>query len=369
MNTVAAHQEPALTLDDLEAISDIYVWDVDDTAKAVKTAWVHKGRAKAIDVAGSQIEDWIIELLLEIQKSFSRAAGQNQFMIKKDGVLFRGSRHATNSGPLLALRRGATEVPLLDDLLLPTWWKQVLLQNQWARTGGLVLMAAQTGCGKSTTIASMVASRLMKFGGHCREISDPCEFPLHGMWGNGHCIQRDVDHSLPADEQFAGPMKDFLRAYPASSDGGRIMVVGEVRDQAAASELVRGACNGMLVVSTIHADSQATAVKRLCAMAQEEIGSFKLACDMVGASLRCVMSQSLHPNPRPDAVGWHRYKVKGGMLLSDGAQHAVGTNILNGDFHLLAQEQKRQKNLFENRKPGQAKLDDILTELGHKRGK
>lgn len=363
MSNVVEHAKPSLTVNDLDEITDINVWDQDDVEAAVNLAWVNLGKAATYPVAGTPLAEWIIELLLEIQKDNPRSGGSDEFMVRKDGALFRGHREPTVSGPLISLRRGASEVPRLEELLLPKWWPEVLLQKDWARSGGLVLMAAQTGCGKSTTIAAMIASRLAKFGGHCREIADPCEFPLHGTWGNGRCIQREVDGSAPYKEQFAAPIRDFMRAYPASSDGGRIMVVGEVRDTATAAEVVRNGCNGMLVVTTIHADSAASAIKRLVAYAQDEIGGFELACDMAGSALRCVMSQYLEPNPKPGATGWQRRLVRGDMLVSNGPQHQVGGNILAGKFNQLAQQQDRQSKLFENRDPKRVKVEDLLQEM------
>lgn len=364
MNSPAAvrtdNQIASITTDDLKAISDIYVWDCDDIERGINASWLNIGRSRNHNLEGQPIAEWVTDVLRRIQLDHPRESGDDDFMIEVDGLRFRCHRDPTVGDHLIAMRQGTMKVPMLEDLLLPRWWPEVLLQKAYTQKGGLVLMAAETGCGKSTTIAAMIASRLTRFGGHCRTIEDPAEFPLHGPWGDGICVQREVDHSLPPREQFSGPMRDFLRAYPASTDGGRIMVVGEVRDGAAAAELVRNACNGMLVISTIHADNEATAIKRLCALAKDELGSYELACDMVSSSLRCSMSQRLVPNNNPGAKGWHRYVVEGTMLLSDGPTHSVGHNIAKGKFSLLAQAQETQKTQFKTREPRETSVEEFI---------
>lgn len=363
VSAVATESETPISTDDLEAISDLYVWDCDDVDEAISTSWLNMGRSRNHLIRDQPIAEWVANALRRIQSEHPRGSGDDDFMLEVDGHRFRCHRDPTVGHDLIAMRHGTMVVPMLEDLLLPRWWPEVLLQKAYAHKGGLVLMAAETGCGKSTTIAAMIASRLSRFGGHCRTIEDPAEFPLHGPWGEGICVQREIDHTLPPREQFAGPMRDFLRAYPASSNGGRIMVVGEVRDTTAAAELVRNACNGMLVISTIHADNEATAVKRLCAMAKDELGSYELACDMVASSLRCSMSQRLVPNRNPGAKGWHRYVVEGEMLLSSGATHSVGANISEGKFALLGQAQETQGIQFKKRDPREMTVEEFIAGL------
>jgi len=364
MNAVMTTQHDALE-GFLTELSDLYLWDT-GSPEGLALSWCNLGSAKNIRLPGTPLIEsgWVAGLLAKVREEHPK--GDDDFAIEYDDMRFRGHRDYTVGGHLLALRRQTMEVPLLSDLLLPTWWEELLLQRSLCKEGGLIVMAAALGCGKSTTIAATIRSRLEAFAGHARCVEDPPEMPLDGFWGDGVCVQCPVD-SNSGKGAWGAVLRKMLRAYPSSTEGGQILFIGEIRDADVAAEAIRAAVNGQLVITTIHASSVITAIKRLIAFGANEL-SQEVAQDMVASALRLVMTQGLRRNPNPEAKGWHRRIIEGTVLASTGDQHPVGMNIRDGKFHLLAQSFDRLRTLMAQSAPanrqrmGQGNLRQLSVE-------
>ncbi|MEO7326560.1 MAG: ATPase, T2SS/T4P/T4SS family [Dokdonella sp.] len=344
----------------LEELSDIYLWDLpSDVPRGVRNGWCNLGSAKNIRLSETPIEPWAQGLLSLIQEQYP--TGEDDFAIEYTNMRFRGHRDSTVGGNLLAMRRQTMAVPRLDELLLPAWWVPLLMQKSLLKEGGLIVMAAALGCGKSTTIASLIRTRLEAYGGHARTVEDPCELPLDGFWGDGVCVQCPVDPKVEPKIGWSTALRKMLRAYPASTEGGQILFIGEIRGSDVAAEAVRAAVNGQLVITTIHASSVVTAIKRLVAFAAEDMGH-EVARDMVSSALRLVFTQNLRRNPNPSATGWQRRIIEGSVLASGGDGHPVGVNIREGKFNMLNQSFDRLKKLMTTMKPADTPVEELLRE-------
>jgi twitching motility protein PilT len=117
---------------------------------------------------------------------------------------------------------------------------------------GLVLVTGPTGCGKSTTLASIIdeANRIRK--DHVITIEDPIEF----VHKSQSCIvnQREVGVHT---KSFATALRGALREDPD------IILVGEMRDLETISLAVEAASTGHLVFSTVHTTSAPKTVDRI----------------------------------------------------------------------------------------------------------
>ena len=117
---------------------------------------------------------------------------------------------------------------------------------------GLVLVTGPTGCGKSTTLASIIdeANRIRK--DHVITIEDPIEF----VHKSQSCIvnQREVGVHT---KTFATALRGALREDPD------IILVGEMRDLETISLAVEAASTGHLVFSTVHTTSAPKTVDRI----------------------------------------------------------------------------------------------------------
>jgi twitching motility protein PilT len=128
-----------------------------------------------------------------------------------------------------------------------------VVQRLLAITRGLVLVTGPTGCGKSTTIASLL-EQLNAAGPrkHIVTIEDPIEFvfePKHAV-----IEQREVGVDT---KTYARGLRGALRQMP------HVIFVGEMRDLTSMSMALSAAETGNLVISTMATQSAAQTVTRI----------------------------------------------------------------------------------------------------------
>ena len=347
MNAVISESSdstPTLTADDIGRINDFYVWDVADLDESVKTSMAFCGEPAARPVADTPVETWLRGLLAHVRKHHPKDIDfRVEYRHEGNLYLYRGHRDTTVNHPLLALRRHPIESPRLEDLSLPAYWRDLLMQPRLLK-GGLVLIAAVTGQGKSTTIAGMVRSRLERYAGFCRTIEDPPELPLHGTHGSGICIQTPVSLD-DGREGFAEALRSALRSFPALPSGGTICVVGEVRDAETAAVLLQAAVNGHLVITTVHANDITTACSRICSMASGAMPEV-MARELFASGLIYAIHQSLTFDP--NQTGWKRGKVGGDILASFDNASAVASMIRDGNFKNINSVVENQRAQLRN---------------------
>ncbi len=147
-------------------------------------------------------------------------------------------------------------------------------------TKGLVLVTGPTGCGKSTTIATMINFINQNRTDHVITIEDPIEF----VHRNQKCVinQREV-HSHT--ESFPRALRAALREDP------NIVLIGEMRDLETVRIALETADTGHLVFATLHTSTAATSVERLINMfPADEQSQVRIS---LAENLRGVVSQSL----------------------------------------------------------------------------
>lgn len=260
------------------------------------------------------------------------------------GSCFRIERYPCRDGVMTAMRRLPAAVPVLEQLNLPHLWRELFELEDLCR-GGLILVVAPTGSGKSVTLASIGATRLQRYGGYMTTIEDPIEMPLHGWHGQGKCVQTEVDPTLDPAEAYIRALRTALRAYPTAPQGGTMLLFGEVRDQASAAEVLRAANQGHLVLTTLHGSSIESALRRLIAMATRDLGQHQ-AQDLTASALRLIITQTLHLDPTQ--TGWAQGRIEGQLLYSSGEKSPVAGNIRDNDLGGLAEPLDQQTN-FLNR--------------------
>ncbi|MBM3313245.1 type IV pilus twitching motility protein PilT [candidate division WOR-3 bacterium] len=117
---------------------------------------------------------------------------------------------------------------------------------------GLVLVTGPTGCGKSTTLASMIDRIDQERSDRIITIEDPIEYIFRGR----NCLisQREIGtHS----RSFAGALRACLREDP------NVILVGEMRDLETIQLALTAAETGHLVLSTLHTNNVAQTVDRV----------------------------------------------------------------------------------------------------------
>jgi twitching motility protein PilT len=145
---------------------------------------------------------------------------------------------------------------------------------------GLVLVTGPTGCGKSTTLASMIDQINRTQEKHIITIEDPLEFV--------HTNRK----SLVTQREVGSHAKSFADALKvASREDPDIIMVGEMRDLETISLALTCAELGILVFGTLHTNSAVKTIDRIInvfpANQQNQIRT------MLSDSVKAILSQQL----------------------------------------------------------------------------
>ena len=147
---------------------------------------------------------------------------------------------------------------------------QLRIRQLLALPNGIVLVTGPTGCGKSTTLYTFLASLNTKER-RIVTVEDPVEYKLSGV------IQIAVKPEI--NLTFATGLRSILRGDP------NVIMVGEMRDRETAEIAIRGALTGHLVFSTLHTNDAIGGITRLVDMGIERF--------LVANSVRAFLAQRL----------------------------------------------------------------------------
>jgi twitching motility protein PilU len=196
---------------------------------------------------------------------------------------FRVNVYVQRGSPAIVARRVKSRIPTFEELRLPATIAHLALAPR-----GLVLVVGQTGAGKSTTLAAMIAHRSRLRAGHIVTIEDPIEF----IYPDDKSIvsQREIGTDC---ESYSVALRDALRQAPD------VILIGEIRDEESAQAAVHFAETGHLVLSTLHSSTASQTLERLFHFfptATHEAVALQLSLNLNG-----VVSQRLIP--RKDGTG------------------------------------------------------------------
>jgi type II secretory ATPase GspE/PulE/Tfp pilus assembly ATPase PilB-like protein len=193
-------------------------------------------------------------------------------------VVFRVSTLPTQYGEKVVMRllHEHTSVPALDSLgLSPTNLDD--LKGMLRHQHGMILVVGPTGSGKTTTLASAIAS-LQAGEVNISTLEDPIEYPLDGV------NQTQINDK--ADLTFAGALRAVLRQDPD------VIMLGEIRDVETARTAMWASQTGHLVLSTLHTNDAPSAVTRLMDMGVE---GYTISSTLLGVvAQRLVRKLCLH---------------------------------------------------------------------------
>ena len=257
--------------DHLPEFTDIYVHEGDPENKS----FLWPGPVSLIN----ELKPFAVHAHSKAKNSLTK-----DFRISYQGVNFRAHRMTTMGGNFIACRRMPNEVWSLQQCKMHSSIRNILLDARCNR-GGLIAICGKPGNGKSTTCAAIITERLKLYGGMCLTIEDPAEMPLHGMWGEGICFQREVQY-----DQFPEAIRDAMRAYPTRVN--TLMLIGEVRDPETAALALQSAVDGRLVLITMHSGNVIQGTQRLLTLAAQKIGMDE-ARALLASSIRSVLHQRM----------------------------------------------------------------------------
>lgn len=282
----------------------------------------------------------IINFLVESARKKEKLEFSLELYHEGKRIILRGHSIQSVEGKVFIFRRLPSFIPRIEDIGMPNNIIELLL-NDRLNSGGLVIIAGETGQGKSTTAAASIAYRLKTYGSFCLTIEDPVELPLQGFYENendpnkkGVCFQTNVE-----GEGIFDAIKSSLRCYPAVSNS--ILFLGETRDPMMASEVLKIAANGHLVVTTMHGADLMIALKRFIGLAM----SYKNANEAeVKSMFASVFRLMIHQ--RMEVLPNGKRKIRPTILFSPSSSSSIASRLRSGGLELLATEIQNQNMML-----------------------
>ena len=258
----------------LGVINDVSFSDVYITPDKKCYCWGGKTNAGLLNISFSDFD----EFFAAIETAYD---GNSSYLLQYKGRNYRVERTVATAGPQYCARKMPTKVPAFKSLGLPDGVYNHLISL--AGASGLILLAGATGSGKSTTIASLLKEYLSIKGGYAFTIEDPVELPLDGVYITPQQELGLCKQTTPPGGSWEEGIKSALRSKP------RYIYLGEIRSPDIASEALRAATSGHLVLSSIHANNVNEAINSLVKYAASSGISESMAFELVaGGFLGCI---------------------------------------------------------------------------------
>lgn len=191
---------------------------------------------------------------------------------------FRSSYFYQRNSLAAAFRYISKRIPNIEELNLP---RKIEEFANYPR--GLVLVTGPTGCGKSTTLASLINIINNNRCENIITIEDPIEY----LFTHNKSIvsQREV---LEDTRSFGAALKYILREDP------NVIMVGEMRDLETISSTLTAAETGHLVFSTLHTQDAPQTIDRIIDIFPTHRQN--LVRSQLAGTLKAVLVQQLIPN-------------------------------------------------------------------------
>lgn len=194
------------------------------------------------------IEQLVYSVLNDQQKKRFEMEWELDFSFGIAGLSrFRGNCFKQRGSTAAAIRTIPFEIRGFKELGIPQ-----VVQELSGRPKGLILLTGPTGCGKSTTLASIIDKVNSDRRCHIITVEDPIEY----LFRHKKAIvnQRQVGSDT---KSFANALKFMLREDPD------VVLVGEMRDLETISMTLTIAETGHLTLATLHTNSCAETIHRI----------------------------------------------------------------------------------------------------------
>jgi twitching motility protein PilT len=234
-------------------------------------------------MTAERMEQLVFEILTPSQKETFLEHGTLDFAHEIDGEhRFRINVFRQRGMISLAARCVNTVIPPFDELHLPKVLEDICQSKQ-----GLVLVVGPTGCGKTTTIASMIDYINRTDSCHIVTVEDPIEYLFKDQ------------KAIVSQREIGIDTKDFEEAltYLMRQDPD-VVFVGEMRDARTVAAGMRATETGHLVFGTMHSANASQAVHRLLDLFPQD--ERELIRQALAIAIRAIVSQVLLPCLKED---------------------------------------------------------------------
>lgn len=229
-------------------------------------------------MTAAKIEKLVFEMLSPAQKDFFLKKGTLDFAHEVgDENRFRINVFHQRGVISLAARRVSAYVPPFKELNLPSILEKISDGNQ-----GLVLAVGPTGCGKTTTIASMIEHINRTRSCHIVTVEDPIEYLFKDK--KAMVSQREIGIDVP---NYVEALTYLMRQDPD------VVFISEMRDSATVTAGMRAAETGHLVLGTMHSANASQAIHRILDLFPQ--AERDLVRQTLSLAVKAIISQVLLP--------------------------------------------------------------------------
>jgi len=205
-------------------------------------------KVKYKELAPNETYRLLFEILSEEQRKIFNEKHDMDFSYEVAGLgRFRGNALLQRKGIDAVFRIIPDNISTFEELGIPEIVRSLTRLNK-----GLVLVTGPAGCGKSTTLTTLIDTINGERKEHILTLEDPIEFvhPKKKSLVN----QRQIGQN---SESFASALRAALREDPD------VILIGEMRDLETISMAITAAETGHLVFGTLHTRTAASTVDRI----------------------------------------------------------------------------------------------------------
>src|SRR5437764_2313394 len=276
------------------------------------------------------------------QQELQEKGGADFAIEYTDGVRFRCAIFKQKGTIAMVLRRIPNQFLSFEQIGMPEAIRALIVQPR-----GLLLVTGPTGCGKTTSLASMVNFLNQNYDKHCITLEDPIEY----YHRHNKCTvnQREIGVDVP---DFKEGIRRALRMDPD------IILVGEMRDLETIHAAIEAAETGHVVFATLHTSATASTINRIIDVSpkeqQDQIRTH-LSTALIG-----VLSQALLPR-KPDGLvaAYEMMVVTPAIqnLIRENKVYRIDSSIQTGRKHgMFLLDEK----LFQLWKEGTCEKEEVL---------
>jgi len=214
-----------------------------------------------------------IKVLANLKLDEHRLPQDGRFKIETDEykISFRVSILPVYNGEKIVMRLLPENSKGFTLEALGFWGRNLeIIHKEIKKPNGLVLVTGPTGCGKTTTLYTIM-DILNTPDVNISTVEDPIEYQMPRI------NQTQVNPKIGLS--FANGLRSLLRQDPD------IVMVGEIRDNETAALAINAALTGHLVLSTLHTNSAAGSLPRLLDMQIEPF--------LIASTVYCIEAQRL----------------------------------------------------------------------------
>ena len=235
-------------------------------------------------IISEHVEKIVEHMMGKEMDAFKRHFNYDTIYILDEKHRFRVNLYYQLKGIAIVFRLIPHQIKSFEELNLPSALSRIAKLQR-----GLVLVTGTTGCGKSTTLASIIEDINRTSHRHVITIEDPIEY----VYDDNKCVieQRSIGQHA-AD--FGSALRSAMREDPD------IIIVGELRDLETARNVLQAVNTGHLVFTTLHTlDARETVDRLLAIFPREEQERVRMD---LAENLEVVISQRMMRDVNDDLI-------------------------------------------------------------------